>query len=468
MLGRTPAHIAAIRPLRDGVIADFDVTEAMLSYFIKKVMKDRSWWSSILKPKPHVTICVPAEITSVEERAVKDAAKLAGARDVDIIEEPMAAAVGAGLPIDGPSGSMVVDIGGGTTDVAVISLGGIVVSQSLRVAGNKLDEAIVRYIRRVYNLMIGERTDEEIKIKIGSAYKLERTGNGNSGTRSDQRIAEDREDHQRRNSRGAFGTGGRDRRSRKIGARKNAARTLGRHHRSRYHSDRRRRAVARIREIALRGNRRAGDCRGRPVVVRRNRDRRPFAFQRLRPARPQRSGGFAWNDSLMTSPAVGRVIDAQAMPLDDVAEAVAETVFAGGTVILPNDTSYLIGCDPYDSRAIDRIYAGKGRPDNRPLTLHVASVAEFLEYAVDNSLATNVAKRLLPGPVILVIRKPAFISDELAAGMDTLAFRVPDDPFARALLERTGPIAGTTATGRGGVAYTGGEDRSMLPPADLL
>jgi rod shape-determining protein MreB len=116
---------------------------------------------------------VPAEITSVEERAVKDAAKLAGARSVDIIEEPMAAAIGAGLPIDGPSGSMVVDIGGGTTDVAVISLGGVVVSQSLRVAGNKLDDAIVRYIRRVYNLMIGERTAEEIKIKIGSAYKLE-------------------------------------------------------------------------------------------------------------------------------------------------------------------------------------------------------------------------------------------------------------------------------------------------------
>jgi rod shape-determining protein MreB len=173
MLGKTPAHIQAIRPLRDGVIADFEVTEAMLSYFIKKVMRDRSWLSSLFKPKPNVVICVPAEITSVEERAVKDAAKLAGAKHVEIIEEPMAAAIGAGLPIDGPSGSMVVDIGGGTTDVAVISLGGIVVSQSLRVAGNKLDEAIIRYIRRVYNLMIGERTAEEIKIKIGSAYRLE-------------------------------------------------------------------------------------------------------------------------------------------------------------------------------------------------------------------------------------------------------------------------------------------------------
>jgi rod shape-determining protein MreB len=173
MLGKTPAHIQAIRPLRDGVIADFEVTEAMLSYFIKKVMRDRSWLSSLFRPKPNVVICVPAEITSVEERAVKDAAKLAGAKHVEIIEEPMAAAIGAGLPIDGPSGSMVVDIGGGTTDVAVISLGGIVVSQSIRVAGNKLDEASIRYIRRVYNLMIGERTAEEIKIKIGSAYRLE-------------------------------------------------------------------------------------------------------------------------------------------------------------------------------------------------------------------------------------------------------------------------------------------------------
>ncbi|TAM87564.1 rod shape-determining protein [bacterium] len=173
MLGKTPANIQAIRPLRDGVIADFEVTEAMLNYFIKKVTKDRSFFSSLFRPKPSVTICVPAEITSVEERAVRDAAKLAGARDVDIIEEPMAAAIGAGLPIDGPSGNMVVDIGGGTTDVAVISLGGIVVSQSIRVAGNKMDEAIIRHIRRVYNLMIGERTAEEIKIRIGSAHRLE-------------------------------------------------------------------------------------------------------------------------------------------------------------------------------------------------------------------------------------------------------------------------------------------------------
>jgi rod shape-determining protein MreB len=172
MLGRTPSNIQAIRPLRDGVIADFEVTEAMLSYFIKKVTRAGSFWS-FFRPKPSVVICVPAEITSVEERAVRDAAKLAGARSVDIIEEPMAAAIGAGLPIEGPSGNMVVDIGGGTTDVAVISLGGIVVSQSLRVAGNKMDEAIIRHIRRVYNLMIGERTSEDIKVKIGSAHRLD-------------------------------------------------------------------------------------------------------------------------------------------------------------------------------------------------------------------------------------------------------------------------------------------------------
>ncbi|MGC1382015.1 MAG: L-threonylcarbamoyladenylate synthase [Candidatus Baltobacteraceae bacterium] len=163
-----------------------------------------------------------------------------------------------------------------------------------------------------------------------------------------------------------------------------------------------------------------------------------------------------------------RVIDAGAVRLEDVAEEVARVVFSGGTVVFPNDTSYLIGCDPYDSEAIDRIYAVKGRPDNRPLTLHVAAAQEFLEYAADNTLAAYAAKRLLPAPVILLVRKPAFISDELAAGLQTLAFRVPDDPFARALLERCGPIAGTTANPAGGPRYLGGGDRSMLPPADLV
>lgn len=166
--------------------------------------------------------------------------------------------------------------------------------------------------------------------------------------------------------------------------------------------------------------------------------------------------------------AIGQVLDVSVESVDEVAEEVARTVFAGGTVILPNDTSYLIGCDPYRFEAIDRIYAAKGRPDNRPLTMHVATAQEFLEYAPDNPLAMLAAKRLLPAPVILLIRKPAFISDELAAGLQTLAFRVPDDSLARALLERCGPIAGTTANPRGGARYLGGSDRSMLPPADLL
>jgi L-threonylcarbamoyladenylate synthase len=163
-----------------------------------------------------------------------------------------------------------------------------------------------------------------------------------------------------------------------------------------------------------------------------------------------------------------RVIDARGAQLDDVAEEVAGVVFSGGTVILPNDTSYLIGCDPYDYAAIDRVYAAMGRPDNRPLTMHVATAQEFLEYAPENPLAFHAAKRLLPAPVILLVRKPRFVSDELAAGLQTLAFRVPDDAFARGVLERCGPIAGTTANPRGGPKYLGGDERSMLPGADLL
>ncbi len=165
MLGRTPANIVAIRPMRDGVIADYEVTEAMLKYFINRVY-GRGWRLF----RPYVMICVPAEVTSVEKRAVIEAALSAGAKKANLIEEPMAAAIGAGLNVAEPGGNMVVDIGGGTTDVAVISLGGIVVSESLRVAGNKMDEAIVRYIRKNYNLMIGERTAEDLKIQIGSAY----------------------------------------------------------------------------------------------------------------------------------------------------------------------------------------------------------------------------------------------------------------------------------------------------------
>jgi rod shape-determining protein MreB len=166
MLGRTPGTIVAIRPLRDGVIADYSVTRDMLAFLIRKACGNRSRLF-----KPLVVVCIPSGATSVEQRAALDAARAAGARDAYPIEEPMAAAIGAGLPIANPGGNMVVDIGGGTTDIAVISLGGIVVSDSLRVGGNQLDEAIIRHIRRVYNLDIGERTAENIKIGIGSACK---------------------------------------------------------------------------------------------------------------------------------------------------------------------------------------------------------------------------------------------------------------------------------------------------------
>jgi len=167
MLGRTPGHIVAIRPLSDGVIADYTTTEKMLEYLIAKVCGRRRFL------KPRVLVCVPSGVTSVERRAVIQAAREAGAGEAYTIEEPMAAAIGAGLPISMPGGNMVVDIGGGTTDVAVISLEGIVISRSVRVGGNKMDEVISRYIRAQYNLMIGERTAEEIKIKVGSAYPLE-------------------------------------------------------------------------------------------------------------------------------------------------------------------------------------------------------------------------------------------------------------------------------------------------------
>src|ERR1700688_1881402 len=166
MIGRTPSNIQAIRPLKDGVIADFEICEKMLRYFIRQVQQ-RSF------PKPRMVICVPSGITGVEQRAVMEAAEYAGARKAYIIEEPMAAAIGAGLPIGEPTGNMVVDIGGGTSDVAVISLGGIVTSQSVRIGGDELDEAIISYIKKEYSLALGERTAEEIKIALGSACPLE-------------------------------------------------------------------------------------------------------------------------------------------------------------------------------------------------------------------------------------------------------------------------------------------------------
>src|SRR6201986_1144884 len=167
MLGRTPGNIQAIRPLRDGVIADFEITEAMLRYFIARAHNRKTL------VRPRIIICIPFGITQVEKRAVKESAQSAGAREVYLIEEPMAAALGAGLPIREPSGNMIVDIGGGTTEVAVISLGGIVYSKSVRVAGDKFDDAIVNYIKRKYSLLIGERTAEQIKLSIGCAYPFE-------------------------------------------------------------------------------------------------------------------------------------------------------------------------------------------------------------------------------------------------------------------------------------------------------
>lgn len=163
MIGRTPGNIVAIRPLKDGVIADFDVTQAMLKYFIRKAIGNKSFI------RPRVVVGVPSGVTEVEKRAVIDATIQAGAREAYLIEEPMAAAIGAGLPVHEPTGNMVVDIGGGTTEVAVISLGGIVTSRSIRIGGDEMDEAIIQYIKRTYNLMIGERTAEEVKMSIGSA-----------------------------------------------------------------------------------------------------------------------------------------------------------------------------------------------------------------------------------------------------------------------------------------------------------
>lgn len=170
MIGRTPGSIVAVRPLKDGVIADFDITSTMLKHFIRKAVKSNMF------SRPKIVVCIPSGVTEVERRAVEDAAGQAGAKDVELIEEPMAAAIGAGLPVAEPTGSMVVDIGGGTSEVAVISLGDIVTACSVRVAGDRFDEAIISYVKKKFNLLIGERTAEDIKIKIGSAYPYEDEG----------------------------------------------------------------------------------------------------------------------------------------------------------------------------------------------------------------------------------------------------------------------------------------------------
>ena len=167
MIGRTPGNIVAIRPLKDGVIADFDITQSMLTYFIQKSAAKKGVVSA------RIAICVPYGVTEVEKKAIEEAAQQAGAKEVFLIEEPMAAAIGAGLPVGEPTGSMIVDIGGGTTEVAIISLGGIVTSKSLRVAGDELDQAIIAYVKKEFSLMIGERTAEQIKMELGSAYKID-------------------------------------------------------------------------------------------------------------------------------------------------------------------------------------------------------------------------------------------------------------------------------------------------------
>ena len=196
MVGRTPENIMAIRPMKDGVIANFEITEAMLRYFIQKVHNRKTF------VRPRMVICVPSGITQVERRAVRDSAENAGAREVYLIEEPMAAAIGVGLPVEEPGGSMVVDIGGGTTEVAVISLAGIVYAQSVRVGGDEMDEAIISYIKRNYNLLIGERTAEEIKIQVGSAYEIgERKNARDKRPRFDRRHSQNRSYHGRGGSR---------------------------------------------------------------------------------------------------------------------------------------------------------------------------------------------------------------------------------------------------------------------------
>ena len=226
MLGRTPGNIVAIRPMKDGVIADFEVTEAMLRYFIQKAHQRRTL------VRPRIIICVPSGITEVEKRAVRDSALAAGAREVYLIEEPMAAAIGAGLPITEPTGNMIVDIGGGTTEVAVISLAGIVLSKSIRVGGDKMDEAIVQYIKRKYNLLIGERTAELIKMEIGIGVSARGAADHRGqGPRPRRRRAEDAGRQLRRDPRGAAGAGQRDRRGGALGARAHAARAGGRHRR---------------------------------------------------------------------------------------------------------------------------------------------------------------------------------------------------------------------------------------------
>ena len=262
MLGRTPGHIEAIRPLKDGVIADFDICEKMLRYFIQRVHQ-RKW------AKPRMVICIPSGITGVERRAVQEAAEFAGARKpVLVIEEPMAAAIGAGLPVHEPAGNMIVDIGGGTTEVAVISLGGIVVSESSRIGGDEFDEAIINFVKREYSLALGERTAEEIKVQLASAWPLEEelyaevrgrdlvTGLPKTIVLSTVEIREAIEEPTAV-----------DRRLGEGHPRQDAARARGRHHGEGHRHHRWRRAAHRDRERDPGGDRHAGAPGEAPAVL---------------------------------------------------------------------------------------------------------------------------------------------------------------------------------------------------------
>ena len=268
MLGRTPGNVVAIKPMKDGVIADFKVTEKMLTYFIQKAHNRR------VLVHPRIVIGVPSEITPVEKRAVQDSAYRARASEVYLVEQAMAAAIGAGLPIEEPSGNMVVDIGGGTTDIAVISMSGIVYSRSVRVAGNEMDESVMHYLKRKYNLLVGERTAEQIKIEIGSAYPLGKAADARSQrAQPDRGRAAHRHHRRQRNPRGALREYLDDRQRDPRGSRAHAARAFRRHQRPRHRPHRRRRAHQESRQAHSRGNRLARFDRRRSARVGRARHR---------------------------------------------------------------------------------------------------------------------------------------------------------------------------------------------------
>ena len=266
MIGRTPSHIQAVRPLKDGVIADFDVTEKMLRYFIQRVHKRR------LLAKPRVVVCVPSGITGVEQRAVEEATIAAGARRAYIIEEPMAAAIGAGLPIHEPTGNMVVDIGGGTTEVAVISLGGIVTSTSIRIGGDELDEAIIQHVKKEYSLLLGERTSEAIKLAIASVFPMpEELVAEIKGRDLVSGTAEDDHDQRGGDPPRDRGAGQRHHRRHQDDARPNPSRALRRHHGSRDGPHGRRRPAARAGQAPATRDRHAGPHRRLPAAGGRSR-----------------------------------------------------------------------------------------------------------------------------------------------------------------------------------------------------